>query len=175
MPNIILVAAISKNNVIGNKNQLPWHLPKDLAHFKQLTLNQNVVMGKNTFLSIINYLGKPLPKRNNIVLSSTMHIEDLHFLYLNKPSSFYNIDICNSIGMLDQKYKHSTLYVIGGQKVYEQMLPLANQLIISHVDIDCLGDAFFPNIDKIKWQPINQQDVSCNIDFTIVTYKRLIK
>jgi len=156
--NLILIAAISKNNVIGKDNKLPWHLPKDLEHFKHTTLNSNVVMGKNTFNSIFEYLGKPLPKRNNIVLSTTLQNDA--------------IEIYSSLQDLYNKYKNQKLYVIGGETLYNQTINDASELIISHVDIECAGDAFFPIINDKIWQIKDSINIDDKIPFTLTKYIR---
>ena len=82
-----LIAAIAENNCIGKDNKLPWHIPEDLDHFKQLTLGNTVVMGQTTYESIIGYLGKPLPKRKNVVLT-----RDENFTAPDDVRIFYSID-----------------------------------------------------------------------------------
>src|ERR1051325_10089431 len=72
-----LIAAVANNNVIGSKNQLPWYLPEDLKHFKQITSNHTVIMGRKTYDSIVNRLGHPLPNRKNIVISRNKDMQAL--------------------------------------------------------------------------------------------------
>ncbi len=77
---ISIIVAIDKNNLIGNNNSLPWNYPEDLKYFREITLNKTVLMGKNTFISILNRNNKPLPKRKNIVVS---HDKNLKFDFEN--------------------------------------------------------------------------------------------
>jgi dihydrofolate reductase len=166
MLNLHLIVAISKNYVIGYQNKLPWHLSQDLKHFKQTTLNQHVLMGKNTFLSIFSYLNKPLPQRTNIVISSTLNAQD----YVQ----FNNVKIYKNLRELYQAYTNfnEIIYVIGGAEIYTQTLPHASKLIVSHVEIECDGDAFFPVIDKTLWHIESKIKMDDIHPFTIVTYTR---
>lgn len=129
---------MTKNRVIGCNNQLPWHLPADLNRFKQLTLNKTVIMGRKTFESI----GHALPERENIVITHQPH-------YLAK-----NCKIANSLENAIFQASHDEIFIIGGQTIYEQALPLAHQLLVTLIDAAIEGDTFFPEIDKTKWQLI---------------------
>jgi dihydrofolate reductase len=164
--NITIVVAMSKDGVIGLNNKLPWHLPSDLKHFKQLTLDKSVIMGRKTFESIVKYLGKPLPRRNNIVLSSSLSLlnNDSVQIYQNFESLLLNIN------------EHEEYYIIGGSQVYNQAMQLnmANKMIISHVNISCDGDAFFPTIDESIWSIFSAQEVTTDeIPFSIKTYHKI--
>ncbi len=164
MLNINIIVAISKNNVIGYQNKLPWHLPEDLKHFKETTLGQHVLMGKNTFLSIMNYLGKPLPQRMNIIISSTLN-----------PKEYKQFDNVKIYKTLDAAlYNINTLiYVIGGEKIYKQLLPHAQKIIVSHIDIECEGDAFFPEIDMQIWHEQHIKIIMHDVHpFKIINYAR---
>jgi dihydrofolate reductase len=163
--NISIIVAMSKNHVIGNKNQLPWHLPKDLQHFKNVTTGKNVLMGKNTFTSIFSYINKPLPNRTNFVLTTT----GLEAKY----TAFDNLQVFNNIQQVEDfliNTSQTDICVIGGEQIYKQMLQYANKLIISHVDIECDGDAFFPQICPNTWQIESEELVQDNINFTIKVY-----
>lgn len=149
---LIIIAAISENNVIGKDNKLPWHIPEDLKRFKELTKGNAVLMGRKTYESI----GKPLPKRTNIVLSS------------NKDYTPQGVITARNLDdALEQCKQYKTTYIIGGQKVYEQTIDIADKLEITHVHKTIEGDAFFPKIDALKWIEIN------NIykpEYSFVTY-----
>jgi|TARA_Y100000992_G_C21273733_1_gene498580 dihydrofolate reductase len=134
--NINIIVAYCKNNGIGLNNQLPWHLPSDLKHFAKITKgkgNNAIIMGKNTYLSI----GKPLPHRYNIVLSSTQ--------------TFENVETCISLEKALQLCKEKNIdeiFIIGGQSVYENALnkKLVNKIYATEINKDYECDRYFPNI-----------------------------
>ncbi|QCI17550.1 type 3 dihydrofolate reductase [Buchnera aphidicola (Acyrthosiphon lactucae)] len=126
--NISLIAAISNNLVIGNKNKIPWHVPEDLKWFKKRTINKNIIMGRLTWESI----KKPLPMRTNIVISSN-EIKEEGVIWVNS--------ISNAI--ISAQY-NKEIMVIGGAKIYKKMLFYANKLYLTHIDTDIIGDSYFP-------------------------------
>ncbi len=128
---ITLIVAHDKNLVIGKDNRMPWHYPEDLAYFKRMTLNKNVLMGFNTFKSIVSYLGKPLPDRKTIVLTTKEKID-------------YDVEIVNSIEEALTKYREEELIVAGGSSIYEQFIKYADKLLITLVDGEYPGDSYFP-------------------------------
>ena len=125
---ISLIAAMASNRVIGNKNQLPRHYADDLRHFKEVTTGKVIVMGYNTYLSI----GKALPNRRNIVLSSK-DIDGVE-TYASIPAL---VDKLTAEGV-------SELFVIGGANVYSQFLPLADRIYLTQIKKAYLGDTYFP-------------------------------
>ena len=113
MAEIVLIAAMAKNRVIGKDNKMPWHLPADLKHFKRITLGKPVIMGRKTFCS----LGRPLPGRQNIVIT-----RDPGF-------TAEGCDVVNSLeAALEKAQATDQLMVIGGADIYRQFLPLAKRL-----------------------------------------------
>lgn len=133
---IVLIAALAKNGVIGKDGALPWHLPDDLKRFKALTLGKPIVMGKKTYASI----GRPLPKRRNVVLSRTSGPID-------------GVEVVRSVDdALALLADEPELCVIGGGEVYRAFLPLATKLELTHLDADVEGDARFPEIDPATWK-----------------------
>lgn len=143
--NITLIAAMSKNNVIGDNNRLPWRLPTDLAHFREKTVGNYILMGRKTFESLGS---KPLPLRKNIVLSKSIKETDLKdTLFM---SSFKEA-VKRVSNYTDQ------LIVIGGSQIYQTALPYANNLIITEVDLDIEGDAYFPKITQ-DWKIEKETD-----------------
>lgn len=140
---IALVVAYDEDNVIGINNKLPWNLPEDLKWFKSVTTNNIILMGSNTFDSI----GKPLPNRDNLVLSR------------NRKS----IEGCRVFddlldAMLYAAIRDKDLYIIGGEEVYKQALPLVDKLYITHVKGKHEGDSFFPELDlKKDWFRISRK------------------
>jgi len=134
---IILVAAYAHHRVIGYQGKMPWHLPADLKHFKQITMGHTIVMGRKTYDSI----GKPLPGRNNIVLSTQKdflpeQITVVHHIH----------DILNRTT--------EDLYIIGGANLYTQFLPMADRLYLTEIEAEYTGDTFFPTIDQQDWKTI---------------------
>lgn len=155
-----LIAALDPSYAIGKNNEIPWHIPKDLQLFKKHTLNQTVIMGKNTYESIKSYLGKPLPKRNNIVVSSSLEGE-------------MGITIARSLIEaleISQKEFNSDPFIIGGSSLYEQALPMANEMYLSHIRKEYGGDTFFPLFDVAEWREIYMEDFE---DFVFKQYVRV--
>jgi len=157
---ISIIAAMDKNRLIGSDNGLPWHLPADFKHFKEVTLGKPVLMGRKTFESI----GRPLPGRQNIVISrSGFHAE--------------GIDVVDSIDSgLKLVAGVEEVMIIGGANIYEQMITQAEKMYLTFVDADCEGDAWFPEINQAEWDMLNQQifkaDENNNFNFSVVTYQR---
>ncbi len=150
-PRISLVVAVAENNVIGRRNDLPWHIPEDLRYFKRLTRGHPVVMGKNTYLSIRKRLGKPLPDRLNIIVSRSMTPEDA--------GGFENIrvhgdlDVALGEGRAQAAAKSlEDLFVIGGAQIYKTALPFADRIYLTRVALQPEGgDAFFPALLDKEW------------------------
>ena len=140
MTQVVLIAAVARNRVIGADNALPWHLPADLRRFKRLTAGHPVVMGRRTFESI----GKPLPDRTNIVLSN-----DPAFA---APGVVIERDLAAALGTAGRSPGgDEAVFVIGGGAVYEQAMPLADRLEITTVDLEISGDAWFPPIEPDRF------------------------
>jgi dihydrofolate reductase len=137
--NIALIVAISENGVIGDKGKIPWHISDDLKRFKRLTMGHPIIMGRKTYESI----GKPLPGRTNIVLTQDSNFsappEVLTFASLNVALDHCRTQNANSV------------FIIGGNKVYEAALPLADKLFITEVHQHINGDTKFPDYDRIEW------------------------
>ena len=143
MPNIILVAAIAENGIIGRGNALPWRLKSDMLHFRALTMGKPVVMGRKTYLSI----GKPLPGRTTIVVSRDSHFSAPGIVVAA------GIDRALAVARGDALRRNTDAIVIaGGADIYEQTLPQATQLAITHVHKAVDGDARFPAIDPKLWR-----------------------
>lgn len=136
---ISIIVAIAKNNVIGKSNELPWYLPEDLKHFKQITTGKTVLMGKNTYESIVSRLGKPLPDRTNIVIT-----RDINFKPADGVVVYSDLDKALS--------ENNDLFIIGGASIYKQTIDKADRLYITEVGQEIDGDAFFPEIDKSIWK-----------------------
>ena len=161
---IKLICAISKNNVIGKENNLPWNIGDDLKRFKELTSNNIIVMGRKTYESI----GRPLPNRRNIVLSN------------NTDLKIENVEIVNSsqkvLDLYNKNIGEEDLYVIGGAYIYALFLDNCEYLNITFIDKEFEGDAYFPKINWQEWELINEVkkfDSVEKLDFYFRDYKRL--
>lgn len=162
---IILVAAIGDNLVIGRDGQLPWRLRSDMQHFRKVTLNRPVIMGRKTHESI----GKSLPERTNIVL--TRHLASV------APGTALATSLDAALGFARAdalKRGVDEIMVIGGSDVFAATMPMANRLEITHVHASPEGDAFFPQIDPEVWQEVWREDHFAgpddDADFTLATY-----
>ena len=142
-PQVALIAAVASNGVIGNNNDLPWHLPEDLQYFKDMTLNKPIIMGRRTFDSV----GKPLPRRLNIVVSrdTGLAIEGVIVVATLQEALEQGRNECSRNGQEE-------IMVVGGQQLYELAMPLADRLYITEIDLAPAGDTFFPLIDKNIWR-----------------------
>ncbi|MFQ1905694.1 type 3 dihydrofolate reductase [Aeromonas veronii] len=138
---ISMIAAMAHDRVIGKDNQMPWHLPADLAHFKRVTLGKPVLMGRKTFESI----GRPLPGRRNLVISR------------NPGYQAEGIEVVGSVEAALALLAGSSveeLMVIGGGHLYAEMLPSADCLYLTRIDQAVEGDTRFPAFDDGQWQRI---------------------
>ncbi len=156
---IKMIVAHDKNFVIGKDNKMPWHFSEDLKYFKKTTLQKDVLMGSKTFNSIISYLGKPLPNRNTKLLTS-------------KTKCDYDVEIFNTVEEVLKAYKDKELFVAGGSSVYEQFMPYADYLYITHIDQEYIGDTYFPTYDLSEWELISSHKVDV-LDFRV--YERITK
>jgi len=159
------LVALSNNFVIGVNNDLPWKLKKDLQHFSAYTQNKAIVMGRKTFESI----GRPLPNRKNIVISSTLNDQE-------------GIEIVSSldqgIKVADQWNKRNTeseeVVLIGGGYVFEESKNMVNKLVLTRVNCEIDGDVFYPEIDLSNWKKISTEsfkhDDENEYDFSVETF-----
>ena len=158
---VSLIAAMDRNRLIGNRNRLPWHLPADLAHFKQVTMGKPVIMGRKTYESI----GKPLPGRTNIVITRSADFQA------------EGVQIAHSLKQaLEYAAGEDEVMVIGGSSIYELALPEADRLYITYVDHSYQGDAWFPDFDLEPWRVVSSEahaaDERNSTDYRFVTYER---
>jgi dihydrofolate reductase len=151
---ISLIVAMTNNRVIGNHNKLPWHISADLKRFKTITLGSFVLMGRKTFESI----GKPLPERTNIILSSNGCYRQSGCL------------VFNSLDKAMEWCRHRTLevFVIGGYEPFQISLPLADSIFITLIHKTFTGDTFFPDIDMNDWVETEREDIhdDCTAGFS---------
>ena len=145
---LILIVAMSKNSVIGINGDLPWHITEDLKRFKLLTINNFVLMGRKTFDSILNRLGKPLPDRTNIILTRDKSTKEKFERKFNQVFVFHDLD---SIFSWAKSKNIEKIFVAGGSEIYELIFPYADELNVTHLNLRFEGDAFFPKINKEEW------------------------
>jgi dihydrofolate reductase len=155
---LILIAAMSRNRVIGHNNTIPWHVPEEMYHFKKSTMGHAVIMGRKTFTSI----GKALPGRFNVVLSKN---KDLH------------VPGCSIARSLTEGIQHcqnqEKIFIIGGRAVYEESIEVADTILLSVLDREYEGDTFFPPIPEKHFQEISAKRMGNEQPFTLYTYKRI--
>ncbi len=139
---ISIIAAMAKNRVIGQKNALPWHLPEDLKHFRNLTMGHHILMGRKTFESI----GKPLPGRISIVISR------------NPDFAYPGVEVAPSIEKAVSLCRQDEeIFFIGGAELYLQALAYAQRIYLTEIQQDFPGDAYFPQIDPSQWCEISRE------------------
>ena len=160
---LYLLAAVASNGVIGCDNKMPWYLPEDLKHFKQLTLGQIVIMGRKTYESI----GKPLPERINIVITRQPML------------SAQNIIVVSSIETALQAcadYPDKKRFVIGGSEIYQQTLPMSQRLYLTEIQKDFVGNRYFPEFDRNEWseaaREIHHQGTADGLEYHFVILDR---
>jgi len=157
---ISIIVAVAKNNVIGNKNKLLWHIPEDLKRFKSLTTGHHILMGQNTYESI----GKVLPNRTSVVLSFEKDYRvDGAFVFndIEKALNFVN------------KRDEKELFVIGGGMIYKELLPKASKIYMTKVIKNYEGDTRFPEINKKDWkETFNEKHLNDDPQFEFVILER---
>ena len=158
---VSLAVAMSENRVIGRDNNLPWHLPADLGHFKALTLGKPIIMGRKTYESI----GRPLPGRQNIVLT--------------RDSTFQapGCDLCASLEeALQLAGDAPEVVIIGGGALYEAVLEMAHRIYLTEVHADIQGDTWFPELDPSDWTEVSRNrhaaDERNSLDYSFVILER---
>ncbi len=159
-PRLYLIAAVANNGVIGAQGKLPWHLPEDLAHFKKITLGHPILMGRRTWES----LGKPLPGRENIVISRKAGFE--------APGASVAASLEAALALCTGE---ATAFVIGGAEIYAAALPLADGLVLTEIDRDYEGDTRFPEWDRTAWRASQKETHTSNagVRFDFVLYERI--
>lgn len=153
---ISLIAACAKNRVIGKDGSIPWRIPEELRYFHDVTMGGAVIMGRKTYESI----GRPLQGRLNIVISRSKVIEDENVITV--PSAEEALKAAEG----------KEVFICGGQSVYEEMLPLAERLYITEIELEPEGDAFFPEFDEGDYDLISEKRVGGEVPYTIKVYVR---
>ncbi len=163
---ITLIAAMSKNRVIGQKGELPWSMPNDMKFFMDTTKGHPIIMGRKTFES----LGKPLPKRTNIIVTRSKSLE---------------LAGCKVVHSIDEAIKLALtfdpeVFVIGGEEIYKLSLPLADQILLTEIDTEIsTGDAFFPKFSEKEWElvetKVHKSDAEHAFDYKFLKFLRISK
>jgi len=153
-----MIVARSRNHIIGKDNQMPWKISADLQFFKKVTMGYPIIMGRKTWESI----GRPLPGRRNIVVS-----RNVNYLALGA-------ELVGSLEQaLDSLKEFKRVFVIGGQQLFNQAFPLADELFITEIEIQVNGDTYFEIPDPSDWQEIDRvQEKEGEIEFAYVTLRR---
>jgi len=157
MPEIVIIAAVARNCVIGKDNQLLWHIPEDMAHFKALTAGHTVIMGRKTWESLPPRF-RPLPGRRNIVISRQPDY--------TAPGAELAGSLENAIELASTA---AVVFVIGGEQIYTRAMAFADRLEITEVDLEPEGDAWFPEIDAVDWKKTAR---TAGAGFAFVTWRR---
>lgn len=162
---LVMIVACTENRVIGRENQMPWHLPKDLAYFRAQTTGNPIIMGRKTFESI----GKPLPNRKNIMLSeSALEGEYDGEIWCTNPTQ--------ALEQAKRFASNGKAFVIGGAMIYKAFWDFADELWITHIHTTLTGDAFFPDYAKDFEQYASEfspRDEKNAFDLTFARYRRL--
>ncbi len=154
---ISLIFAIDPNYLIGNDNDLPWRYPEDLRYFKKVTEDKTVLMGLETFRSILNRNGKPLPNRKSIIASL-------------EPYSFPGVTVINDLFRFLIVPRDEEIFIIGGKTIYELALPFADRLYVTHIRKVHEGNVFLKNLDLSKYRLISKDEKE---DLTFAIYERI--
>lgn len=155
---LILVVAMDAQRGIGVDNQLPWHLPEDLAHFKRVTIDRPIIMGRKTFDSI----GRPLPKRRNIVVTR------------NRDWTHEGVEVAGSLEEAVLLAGGESSSIIGGAQIFTESMPMADRLIVTHIDGVYRCDTFFPEIDPALWTVTAREEhrSADGVAYSFVTYEK---
>lgn len=159
---ITLVVAKNENNVIGEDNQLVWHLPNDLKHFKQITSGHPIIMGRKTFDSV----GRPLPNRTNIVITR------------NKKWTAEGVEVAYSLEeAIEKAYQiDQDIFIIGGGVIFELSMDLADAIELTQIYNHQKGDAFFPEIKVEEWVEVSREDFEKDekhpFDYSFIRYEK---
>jgi len=158
---ISIIVAAAENNVIGKNNDLIWHLPRDLKHFKETTTGHYIIQGRKTYESY----GKPLPNRTNVIITRDKN---------------YKAEGCIVVHSLEDAIKEAQVdsepFIIGGGKIYEQALPMVDRIYLTRIHEKFEGDTFFPELDMNDWDVVDESyfaaDEKNKYPFTIFTLDR---
>jgi dihydrofolate reductase len=143
---ISAIVAMGKNRQIGLNNKLLWHNKEDLQNFKKLTLGHHILMGRKTFLSI----GKPLPGRENLVLTRDVHFE--------APDGVLTVHSIERALIAAQASGETELFIIGGGEIYKETMSILDRIYLSTMDYDGAADTFFPEYKHLGFRTVQSRD-----------------
>ena len=160
-----LIAALASNHAIGKDNELLWHLPEDMRHFRETTRGKPVIMGRKTWESLPESF-RPLPGRHNIVVSRDP-------AYQASGATLAG-SLADALRQAEAESTAEEVFVIGGATLYRQALPLANRLYLTEIEQDFDGDVFFPDVQPQDWDEISRQPSqgTSGPQFSFVVYQR---
>lgn len=144
---ISMIAALSKNHVIGKNNDLPWKLPDDMKFFMEKTKGHHAIMGRKNYDSIPQKF-KPLPHRTNIVVTRQKNFK--------APGCIIVDSLEKGLSIARENHEHET-FIIGGAEIYKLGLPHANRLYLTEIDAEIQGDTFFPDFERDQWMETSRQ------------------
>jgi dihydrofolate reductase len=160
-PRISIIVAMAKNRVIGANNKLPWHLSADLKRFKALTMGHHIIMGRKTFESI----GRTLLGRTILVISR------------NAEYQAAGAKVVHSISAaLSASAGDSEVFIVGGEQIYRETLPIASRIYLTEIDKEFDGDSFFPSLASNAWRAFGREtheDSAAGLSYSFVTYDRI--
>jgi dihydrofolate reductase len=164
MPELVIVAAVAEENrVIGQDRDLPWHIPEDLRHFKELTTGHPLLMGRRTFESVVHQFGGPLPDRRMVVLTTQGPIDEYPEI-----ETYASIDAA-----MDALSDADRIFIGGGETIYEQFLPKVDRLELTLVEGEYEGDTYFPPFEHLVGDVFEETAVDPRDGFRFVTYERV--
>ena len=152
-----IIVAVDENFLIGNGNDLPWNEPADLKYFKKITMGHSLLMGYNTYLSIVSRIGKTLPGRTSYVLTYEKELQ-------------HDAIIVSNVDELINKFKDEELFVIGGKMIYELLLPKADKLYLTRIEGTHEGNVYFPTINFNEFRLVSSKKEN-NLTFEV--YERI--
>lgn len=155
---ISIIAAVAKNNVIGKSGELPWYIPEDLKRFKDLTSGHIVIMGRTTHESILKRLGHDLPNRKSVVITSNPNYQVAEGV-----EKYTSLD-----GAIDA-HRSENIFLIGGQRIFEEGIKLADTIYLTEIHQDYDGDVYFPDFDHAQWESTVEQTFP---EFNFIKYTR---
>ena len=147
---IAMIAGVAENGVIGSHQTIPWRIPSDFAYFKRMTMGKPIVMGRKQFETV----GKPLPGRTNIIVTRQKGYQPEGTLVFSSIDAALaeaqNIAVADGV---------DEIMIIGGGEIYAQLMPQADRLYISHIDLHPEGDVRFPEIDPLQWEVVGEPQI----------------
>lgn len=161
---ISIIVAASENGVIGNQQEIPWYLPADLKHFANVTKGNTVIMGRKTFDSIISKLGKPLPDRENIIITRQTDI-------VVPPGVICATSLEDALTKATRQ-----VFICGGGEIYRAALPIADKVYLTRVHTVVEGNITFPELAPAQWQRTHSEECTADeknqYNYTFEEYER---